>query len=154
MEITQREKPLRMAIIGLSAAAVTSWASTAHLPNFQTSAGKARFKITALLNSSTSAAEAAIDTYKLEPATVQAYGSAAALAQDANVDFVVASDISRLAMWWGGRQLRAPHWWRGTTRLKRSPCIYGTDRLSVLFIHREAISYLGIKRHDGYKRRL
>lgn len=81
-------KPLRTALIGLSSSAVTSWASTAHLPNFLTNTGKSKFVITALLNSSTDAARSAIQVYEL-PAETKAYGDAADLAADPNVDFIV-----------------------------------------------------------------
>lgn len=81
-------KPLRTALIGLSSSAVTSWASTAHLPNFLIPAGKSKFQITALLNSSPDAARSAIQVYKL-PSEVKAYGDPADLAADPDVDFVV-----------------------------------------------------------------
>lgn len=88
MSNTHKNMPLRVALIGLSSSAVTSWASTAHLPNFLTSTGKSKFAITALLNSSTSAAEAAIKTYNLSPDT-KAYGDSEALAKDPDIDLVV-----------------------------------------------------------------
>ncbi|KID98073.1 NAD(P)-binding domain protein, partial [Metarhizium majus ARSEF 297] len=37
--------PIRTAIIGLSSAAATSWASTAHLPALVTPAGQSKFQI-------------------------------------------------------------------------------------------------------------
>jgi predicted dehydrogenase len=79
---------LRTALIGLSASAVTSWASTAHLPNFLTATGKSKFTINTLLNSSTEAAEEAIKTYNLAPET-KPYGNPGDLAKDPDVDFVV-----------------------------------------------------------------
>ena len=82
------QKPLRTALIGLSSSAATSWASAAHLPNFLTVAGKSRFTITALLNSSVSAARAAVETYNLPPST-KAYGSPDDLAKDPDIDLVV-----------------------------------------------------------------
>ncbi|KAF2806146.1 putative oxidoreductase [Mytilinidion resinicola] len=82
------QKPLRTALIGLSASAVTSWASTAHLPNFLTATGRSKFTITALLNSSTEAAQEAIKTYDLSLAT-KPYGNPSDLAKDPEVDFVV-----------------------------------------------------------------
>lgn len=79
---------LRVGLIGLSASAVTNWASTAHLPNLQTSAGLSRFRITAVCNSSVSAAEATIQAYKLGLGT-KAYGNPDDLAADPDVDFVI-----------------------------------------------------------------
>ncbi|KAF5123948.1 Galactose/lactose metabolism regulatory protein GAL80 [Metarhizium anisopliae] len=82
--------PIRTAIIGLSSAAATSWASTAHLPSLVTPAGQSRFQIVALLNSSVSAAESAIKAYDLPPRT-RAYGSPEDLAADPAVDLVICS---------------------------------------------------------------
>lgn len=82
--------PIRTAIIGLSSAAATSWASTAHLPALVTPAGQSKFQIVALLNSSVSAAESAIKTYNLPPRT-RAYGSPEDLAADPAVDLVICS---------------------------------------------------------------
>ncbi|KAG8416383.1 hypothetical protein J3459_007814 [Metarhizium acridum] len=81
-------QPIRVGLIGLSASAVTKWASAAHLPNFQNPAGRSRYRVTALCNSSVSAAEAAIQTYKLGPDT-KAYGNPEDLAADPDVDFVI-----------------------------------------------------------------
>jgi predicted dehydrogenase len=80
--------PLRTALIGLSSTATTSWASSAHLPGLLTPYGRSTLPITALLNSSVSAARAAIATYNLDPAT-KAYGDPADLAKDEDVDFVI-----------------------------------------------------------------
>lgn len=63
---------IRVGVIGLSARAKTSWASSAHLPYLQASGGK--YVIIALCNSSVSAAESAIEAYNL-PASTKAYGS-------------------------------------------------------------------------------
>ncbi|SPQ24234.1 fc8ca640-7c5f-46e2-a4a9-268dcf486eb1 [Thermothielavioides terrestris] len=82
--------PFRVAIIGLSASAVTSWAPEAHLPALQTAAGRERYRIVALCNSSEAAARASIATYGL-PADTKAYGSPAELAADPDVDFVICS---------------------------------------------------------------
>ncbi|KAB5543098.1 oxidoreductase family protein [Coniochaeta sp. 2T2.1] len=82
--------PIRTAIIGLSASAATSWASGAHLPYLLSPRGRERYTIVALLNSSVSAAEAAIKTYNL-PSGTKAYGSPQDLADDPDVDFVVCS---------------------------------------------------------------
>lgn len=81
--------PLRLALVGLSSTAKTSWASNAHLPYLLSPRGRARFTIVALLNSSEAAARAAIAAYGLDPATTKAYGTPDALAADPDVDFVV-----------------------------------------------------------------
>jgi predicted dehydrogenase len=80
--------PLRTALIGLSASAATSWASAAHLPGLLSEAGRSKLPIVALLNSSVSAAQAAIKTYNL-PSTTKAYGSPEDLANDLDIDFVI-----------------------------------------------------------------
>lgn len=82
--------PIRTAIIGLSAKAATSWASAAHLPYFLSPAGKSRYEIIALCNSSVASAKAAIESYKL-PANTRAYGSPEDLAADSDVQLVVVS---------------------------------------------------------------
>ena len=73
---------VRVGLIGLSASAKTSWASSAHLPYLQASGGK--YIITALCNSSVSAAQSAIVTYNL-PARTKAYGNPQDLAEDPEV---------------------------------------------------------------------
>lgn len=80
--------PLRTALIGLSSSAKTSWASNAHLPGLLTPAGRSKLPITALLNSSTEAARAAIKTYNL-PSSTKAYGSPDDLANDPDIDLVI-----------------------------------------------------------------
>jgi predicted dehydrogenase len=80
--------PIRVALIGLSQAAKTSWASTAHLPFLLSERGKKKYQIVALLNSSKEAAIKAIQAYAL-PDSVKAYGSAEDLAKDDEVDLVV-----------------------------------------------------------------
>ncbi|KAK3291132.1 uncharacterized protein B0H64DRAFT_478452 [Chaetomium fimeti] len=80
--------PIRVAIIGLSSAAKTAWASRAHLPYLLSPTGQSKYQIVALLNSSEAAARAAIEAYDLPPDT-RAYGDPAALAADADVDLVV-----------------------------------------------------------------
>ncbi|KAJ6619612.1 hypothetical protein B0H10DRAFT_2025426 [Mycena sp. CBHHK59/15] len=80
--------PIRVALIGLSASAKTSWASSAHLPYLLSPRGLARFQIVALCNSSKEAAHAAISAYIL-PEETRAYGSPADLAGDTDVELVV-----------------------------------------------------------------
>ena len=80
--------PIRLAIIGLSEAAKTSWASQAHLPYLLSERGRQRYQIVALLNSSKASAEKAIEAYGLSPDT-KAYGSPQDLAADKNVEMVV-----------------------------------------------------------------
>ena len=73
---------IRVGLIGLSANAKTSWASSAHLPYLQSSESK--YTITALCNSSVSAAQSAIEAYNL-PASTKAYGNPQDLAEDSEV---------------------------------------------------------------------
>ncbi|KAJ7739569.1 hypothetical protein B0H16DRAFT_1324855 [Mycena metata] len=80
---------IRVALIGLSASAATSWAANGHLPYLLSPRGSARFQLVALCNSSVAAAHAAIAHYKLDPAVVHAHGDPASLAADADVDLVV-----------------------------------------------------------------
>ncbi|KAJ7302474.1 hypothetical protein DFH08DRAFT_73860 [Mycena albidolilacea] len=80
--------PIRVALIGLSASAKTSWAAAAHLPYLLSPRGLARFQIVALCNSSSDAARAAISAFSL-PSETRAYGSPSDLAADADVDLVV-----------------------------------------------------------------
>lgn len=79
--------PIRLALIGLSEAAKTSWASQGHLPYLLSARGKERYKIIALLNSSADAAKRAIEAYSLG-SDVKAYGSPQDLAADEDVDLV------------------------------------------------------------------
>jgi predicted dehydrogenase len=80
--------PLRTAIIGLSSTAVTSWASSAHLPYLLSPRGRARFEIVALCNSSIDAARKAVQAYHL-PAATKVYGDPKTLAADPDIDLVV-----------------------------------------------------------------
>jgi predicted dehydrogenase len=80
--------PVRAAMIGLSSTAITSWASTAHLPGLLSLTGRSKITIKALLNSGVDAAKAAIETYKL-PSDTKAYGSPVALAADSDIDLVI-----------------------------------------------------------------
>ncbi|CAK7213960.1 hypothetical protein SCUCBS95973_001978 [Sporothrix curviconia] len=73
---------LKVALVGLSARATTSWAARAHLPYLLSERGRARFQIVALVNSSIDAAQAAIAFYNLPADTTKAYGDPAALAAD------------------------------------------------------------------------
>lgn len=80
--------PIRIALIGLSQSAKTSWASQGHLPYLLSDRGRQRYKIAALLNSSQDAARKAIEAYEL-PNDVKAYGSPHDLAADSEIDLVV-----------------------------------------------------------------
>lgn len=80
--------PIRVALIGLSTSAKTSWASSAHLPYLISERGRSKFQMVALLNSSVQAAKDAITSYNLPPET-RAYGDPSALAADPDVDLVV-----------------------------------------------------------------
>lgn len=81
--------PIRLGIIGLSSSAVTSWASSAHLPYLLSPRGRTKYTIAALCNSSVEAAKAAIQTYGLDGTQTRAYGSPEALAADPDVDLVL-----------------------------------------------------------------
>jgi predicted dehydrogenase len=79
---------IRVALIGLSWTAKTSWAAQGHLPYLLSAKGRLSHEVVALLNSSVTAAEAARDYFDL-PVSVKAYGDPHALAQDDSVDLVV-----------------------------------------------------------------
>ncbi|KAI7534308.1 hypothetical protein KC331_g12633 [Hortaea werneckii] len=81
--------PIRVALVGLSQSAKTSWANDAHFPYLQSPPGKEKYQIVALLNSSEDAANRAIEAYGLDAATVKGYGDPQALAGDSNIDLVV-----------------------------------------------------------------
>lgn len=80
--------PIRLAIIGLSSSAKTSWASSAHLPYLLSVRGRAQYQIVALCNTSPEAAQNAIRAYGLSPNT-RAYGDPQAVADDPDIDLVV-----------------------------------------------------------------
>lgn len=82
--------PIRVAIIGLSANAITDWASRAHLPYLLSPSGRSKFQIVALLNSSVAAAKKSIEVFNLSPET-RAYGSPEDLAADPDVQLVLCS---------------------------------------------------------------
>lgn len=81
--------PIRLAIIGLSSSAVTSWASSAHLPYLLSARGRTKYNIVALCNSSLESAKKAIQTYGLDVEQTRAYGDPKALAADPDVDLVL-----------------------------------------------------------------
>lgn len=81
--------PIRLAIIGLSSSAVTSWASSAHLPYLLSSRGRTKYNIVALCNSSVESAKKAISTYGLDIERTRAYGDPKVLAADPDVDLVL-----------------------------------------------------------------
>lgn len=80
--------PIRIALIGLSKSAKTSWAASGHLPYLLSERGKERYRIAALLNSSVEAAKNAIEGYELS-SDVKTYGSPQDLAADPDIDLVV-----------------------------------------------------------------
>ena len=82
--------PIRVALIGLSASATTSWASRAHLPYLLSPRGRQKYLIVALCNSSVEAAKKAIAVFGL-PSETRAYGNPDDLAGDENIDLVVCS---------------------------------------------------------------
>ncbi|ROW03818.1 hypothetical protein VMCG_05360 [Cytospora schulzeri] len=81
--------PIRIGIIGLSSSAVTSWASTAHLPYLLSVRGRANYSIVALCNSSLESAKKAIETYGLDSEKTKPYEDPVALAADPDIDMVV-----------------------------------------------------------------
>ncbi|KAH8884290.1 NAD(P)-binding protein [Thozetella sp. PMI_491] len=80
--------PIRVGIIGLSPKAGAAWASRAHLPYLLSPAGRAKFQIIALCNSSVEAAKRAIEHFEL-PAETRAYGNPDDMAADPAVELVV-----------------------------------------------------------------
>ncbi|KAF2033004.1 NAD(P)-binding protein, partial [Setomelanomma holmii] len=80
--------PVRVAFIGFSASAKTSWAGDAHLPYPLSTIGRSHYEIVALLNSIVAASEASKKHFQL-PSTVKAYGDSSTLAKNPNVDLVV-----------------------------------------------------------------
>lgn len=81
--------PIRLAIIGLSSSAVTSWASSAHIPYLLSARGRTKYNIVALCNSSVDSAKKAIRAYDLDVDKTRAYGDPAALAADPDIDLVL-----------------------------------------------------------------
>lgn len=80
--------PIRVGLIGLSASATgTGWAASAHLPYLLKSP---HYTIAALCNSSVDAAKKAVEAYKL-PSETKAYGTPEDLANDSDIDLVVAN---------------------------------------------------------------
>jgi predicted dehydrogenase len=77
--------PIRIGLIGLSAASGTGWAAKAHLPYLLSSS---KYEIVALCNRSIKSAEEAIKHYKLPPST-KAYGAPQDMAQDNDIDLAV-----------------------------------------------------------------
>ncbi|ETS83017.1 hypothetical protein PFICI_04893 [Pestalotiopsis fici W106-1] len=80
--------PIRTAIIGLSASG--GWAKNAHLPYLISPAGKSKYNIIALCNSSVKSAKQAIEAYGFPPDT-RAYGSPEDVAADPDVELVIVS---------------------------------------------------------------
>lgn len=79
---------IRVALVGLSASAKVSWAAQAHLPYLLSPLGLSHYTITALLNSSISAAESARTHFEL-PFSIKCYGDPNLLAQDPDIDLVI-----------------------------------------------------------------
>ncbi|KAM0259328.1 hypothetical protein ACHAQJ_003359 [Trichoderma viride] len=124
-------KIIRVALIGLSSNATTSWAAVAHLPYLQSARGQTQYKIVALLNSSKEAAEKARSHFNL-PSTVKAYGDAALLAADDEVDLV--SVVTRVDNHYSAVEpsIRAGKAvyveWPLTESLKRSVALLGDNK--------------------------
>lgn len=86
MAPTPTPTPIRTALVGLTARPnVYDWGGSVHLAYITSSP---HYELTAICNSSVSAAAAAKEKYHLPP-TVKTYGSPADLAADADVDLVV-----------------------------------------------------------------
>jgi predicted dehydrogenase len=124
-------KIIRVALIGLSSNATTSWAAVAHLPYLQSARGQTQYKIVALLNSSKEAAEKARSHFNL-PSTVKAYGDPALLAADDEVDLV--SVVTRVDNHYSAVEpsIRAGKAvyveWPLTESLKRSVALLGDNK--------------------------
>ncbi|KAJ4855977.1 oxidoreductase family, NAD-binding rossmann fold domain-containing protein [Trichoderma breve] len=124
-------KIIRVALVGLSANATTSWAAAAHLPYLQSAQGQTQYKIVALLNSSKEAAETARSHFNL-PSTVKAYGDPAQLAADDEVDLV--SVVTRVDKHYSAAEpsIRAGKSvyveWPLTESLKRSVALVGENK--------------------------
>lgn len=88
VNMNPKSYPLRTALIGLSSSAATSWAASAHLPSLLSDAGRTRYAIKGLLNSSIDASKLAIETYRL-PSDIKTYGSPEELAADPDIDIVI-----------------------------------------------------------------
>ncbi|KAH6688015.1 oxidoreductase family protein [Plectosphaerella plurivora] len=88
MSMDSTTQRIRVAIIGLSSSAKTSWAEQAHLAYLQSPRGLSKYEIVALLNSTTRAAEASRSHFGFSP-SVKAYGDPTALASDPDIDLVV-----------------------------------------------------------------
>lgn len=124
-------KIIRVALVGLSANATTSWAAAAHLPYLQSARGQTQYKIVALLNSSKEAAEKARSHFNL-PSTVRAYGDPAQLAADDEVDLV--SVVTRVDKHYSaaepsikaGKSVYVE--WPLTESLKRSVALVGENK--------------------------
>jgi predicted dehydrogenase len=80
---------IRVGFIGASAAP-TAWANTTHIAYLLSPAGRAKYELVALCNSSLESGRAAIAAHNL-PASTRVYDSAAELAADPSVDLVVVS---------------------------------------------------------------
>ena len=86
--MTAPSPPLRAALIGLSSSPTGyGWLTHFHLPPIQRHSS-ANFEIVAVLGSSLTNAQKAIEKHNL-PSTVRAYGTPEDLAQDEEVDFLV-----------------------------------------------------------------
>ncbi|EHK27083.1 uncharacterized protein TRIVIDRAFT_188014 [Trichoderma virens Gv29-8] len=124
-------KIIRVALVGLSANATTSWAAAAHLPYLQSARGQTQYKVVALLNSSKEAAERARSHFNL-PSTVKAYGDPAQLAADDEVDLV--SVVTRVDKHYSAAEpsIRAGKAvyveWPLTESLKRSVALLGENK--------------------------
>lgn len=84
---------IRIALIGLSSRAKTSWAAEAHLPYFLSDRGSTHYEIVALLNSSIASAAEARSHYGLND-SVRLFEDPEALARDPDIDLIVCNTRS------------------------------------------------------------
>lgn len=125
--------PIRVALIGLSSTAKTSWAADGHLPYLLSSRGRSHYRIVALLNSSIRAAEDAKEQFHLS-STVKTYDSPVALAADPNIDLVVCNTRVDLHFQTTEALIRAGKAvyieWPLTENLKRAYALVGDQNLN------------------------
>ncbi|KAL9617749.1 MAG: hypothetical protein Q9160_007462 [Pyrenula sp. 1 TL-2023] len=124
---------IRVALIGLSSTAKTSWAAEGHLPYLLSSRGRSHYEIVALLNSSIRAAEAAKEQFNL-PSAVKTYDSPVALAADPDIDLVVCNTRVDLHFQTTEASIRAGKAvyieWPLTENLKRAHALVGDQNLN------------------------
>ncbi|KAK4620569.1 Galactose/lactose metabolism regulatory protein GAL80 [Fulvia fulva] len=92
--------PIRVALIGLSASAKTSWAAEFHLPYLLSERGRKSYTLVALCNTSVAAAQASLDHFNLDP-NIKIYGNSEDLSRDPDIDLLVVAtrvDVHHVAI--------------------------------------------------------